>query len=308
MQICKFYMDKGCENQSCTYVHDPLLCQLYWVNGKCITDNCQYHHNYINKFCNVFNKYGKCTNNKCKYIHKINKKNNNDRIQKKKKNTECFEPLNRPVDLKLSIDTNHEFLSKQITDRELLLVPNVFNDFNKLDIYNNLVYEIETCGIDLNNLLKMWHGNDKFEGTHYICDDKLSWKKHCPTFNLVIQRLIDYFNVDVQSTRLNWYKDTNQWKPFHHDAAAIDPVKAEKQNVTIAVSFGCKRSIGLESGEDTKFTRKIISFDQDDGEIYVFTNKTNELWRHGILQEKDYKDEGRISIIVWGKINNIISL
>ena len=25
----------------------------------------------------------------------------------------------------------------------------------------------------------------------------------------------------LQATRLNWYRDSSEWKPFHHDAAAI---------------------------------------------------------------------------------------
>jgi len=36
------------------------------------------------------------------------------------------------------------------------------------------------------------------------------------------------------------------WKPYHHDAAAIDPKKAEKQNLTICISFGGTCDIGFE--------------------------------------------------------------
>lgn len=302
-QICKFYMDKGCQksNDECHFIHDPDLCVTYWTDGQCLMPDCKYHHKFINQICKYFSKFGKCKYEKCKFIHKLitEKKGRN------KKNTESFVPLQRPVDLKLSYDTNKDKLSVDLTDRHLLIVPQLFSEYSKLEIYNNLVHEIENCGIDEKDLLKMWHGNDKIEGTHFICDDKLNWKTNCPTFSLVIDKLVNYFDVDVQSTRLNWYKDTKQWKPFHHDAAAIDPKKAKTQNITIAVSFGCTRTIALESGEQTKDTRKVISFEQQDGEIYVFTNKTNELWRHGILQESEFKDEGRISIIIWGKVDNI---
>ena len=27
--------------------------------------------------------------------------------------------------------------------------------------------------------------------------------------------------LNFQATRLNWYRDSTEWKPFHHDAAAI---------------------------------------------------------------------------------------
>ena len=32
-------------------------------------------------------------------------------------------------------------------------------------------------------------------------------------------------SMHVEATRLNWYRDSSEWKPFHHDAAAL---KADK--------------------------------------------------------------------------------
>jgi hypothetical protein len=45
---------------------------------------------------------------------------------------------------------------------------------------------------------------------------------------------------------LNWYRSTAEWKPFHHDAAAMKPAMAEKQNFTVAVSFGVERDAAFE--------------------------------------------------------------
>jgi hypothetical protein len=209
--------------------------------------------------------------------------------------------MKRAVDLRIVYDLNSEQLNTKLTDRDLLLVPNVFSDFNKLELYNNLVNEIKLCEISQPELLKMWHGNDKIDGTHLIADDKLGWKNHAPTFNFILDRLQYYFNVDIKATRFNWYKDTNQWKPFHFDAAAFDPQKRKNQNITIALSFGCTRSIALEFAEkNNNNTQTTISIPISDGEIYAFTNTTNDIWRHGILQENKFKDEGRISIIIWG--------
>ena len=39
---------------------------------------------------------------------------------------------------------------------------------------------------------------------------------------------------------LRRYRNTAEWKPFHHDAAAMKPDKARTQNFTAAVSFGCE--------------------------------------------------------------------
>ena len=51
--------------------------------------------------------------------------------------------------------------------------------------------------------------------------------QHCPTFAWVVEKLASYFDMNVQATRLNWYRDSNEWKPFHHDAAAVKPDKVK---------------------------------------------------------------------------------
>lgn len=256
-----------------------------------------------NRTCRFYLK-GKCTNDNCQFLHSKSK-NQNRSI----KNTVCFEPMNRPVDLRIVYDLNSHYLKTSLTDRDLLLVPNVFKDFNTFELYDKLVEEIQECNKIKPDLLKLWHGNDKIDGTHLIADDKLGWKNNAPTFNFILQRLQSYFNVDIKATRFNWYKDTNQWKPFHFDAAAFDPQKRKNQNITIALSFGCTRTTAFEFAEKNKNNlQTTISIPISDGEIYAFTNTTNDIWRHGILQEKEFKDEGRISIIIWGWTTNVSEL
>ena len=82
------------------------------------------------------------------------------------------------------------------------------------------------------------------------------------------------------ATRLNWYRDSSEWKPFHHDAAAIKPDKAKTQNLTVAVSFGAERDAAFEHAT----TKSTISMPQPNGAIYVFAKDVNVIWRHGILQ------------------------
>jgi hypothetical protein len=256
-----------------------------------------------------------CTRDNCKFLHSkenyeqgssYNKQYNK---QYKKKNTVCFTPMTRPVDLRIVYDLNYEQLQTKLTDRDLLLVPNLFSDFRKFELYDKLVQEIKDCEEQSPELLKLWHGNDKIAGTHFIADDKLGWKKHSNTFNSILNRISDYFNIHIKATRFNWYVDTDQWKPFHFDAAAFDEEKRNSQNMTISLSFGCTRSIALEFAEFNKNKNQTtISLPVSDGEIYAFTNTTNDIWRHGILQEKEFKNEGRISIIVWGWMDGINKL
>ena len=168
--------------------------------------------------------------------------------------------------------------------------------------------EINECGIPESELFKLWHGD-----SHLIADDKLrikgsrhSWKENVPTFNMIIDRISTFFDMDVKATRYNYYKNQSQWKPFHKDAAAIKPDKAAKQNFTVGVSFGMTRQAAFE--RDTR-DRTVISIPIADGHIYAFCNTTNNLWRHGILQEpKEEIEKGRISIIAWGWRNNISQL
>ena len=83
-----------------------------------------------------------------------------------------------------------------------------------------------------------WHGD-----SHVIANDKLNWKKYCPTFNMVLDKMCSYFRMEAKATRLNWYRDNSEWKPYHHDAAAVKADKAESQNITVAASFGAEREV-----------------------------------------------------------------
>jgi len=264
--------------------------------------------NYKTKLCKFYQK-GICKKDNCSFIHSNDKeykpKNRHSNL-KNKKNTEDFTPMTRPTDLRLVYDQGYHKLSVDLTDRDLLIVPNIFSDYRRNNIYKSLIDEITNCELDNSNLLKLWHGNDKIDGTHYIADDKLNWKSKCPTFHLVLDRLKTFFNVQIKATRFNLYKDSNQWKPFHHDAAAFDEKKANTQNITIAVSFGHTRYGALEFSEKNNNNSKTtLSFAISDGEVYAFTNTTNKLWKHGILQDNNYVNSGRISIIIWGWIDGI---
>ena len=47
---------------------------------------------------------------------------------------------------------------------------------------------------------------------------------------MVVEKIAGFFKMDVKTTvsRLNRYRDSNDWKPFHHDAAAFEPDKGIK--------------------------------------------------------------------------------
>ena len=68
-------------------------------------------------------------------------------------------------------------------------------------------------------------------------------------FSWVVEKMAAYFDMDVKATRLNWYRDSSEWKPFHHDAAAMKEKFARTQNFTLGVSFGAERDAAFEHAQ-----------------------------------------------------------
>ena len=223
-------------------------------------------------------------------------KNINNRNKKKFKNTESFEPSFKPPDMRVVIGNSSDLqLNKTLQGNDVMIVPNLFNDEN---IYDNLLKEIEESGVDLNELWKVWHGD-----SHLIADDHIDWKTKCPQFNNIINKINTYFEIDIKATRFNLYKNSDHWKPYHHDAAAVKPHIAKKQNLTVGISFGAEREISFEHAK----TKTIVSFPLENGSVYAFGKDINIIWKHGIpqLPPENYSDKGRISIIAWGKAKQI---
>ena len=104
--------------------------------------------------------------------------------------------------------------------------------------------------------------------------------------------------MNIKATRLNYYKDSSDWKPFHHDAAAVKKDKEKTQNFTVAVSFGLERDVAFEHAKN----KSLISIPIGNGDIYVFSKDVNIIWKHGIrkIHQDNFIDKGRISIIAWG--------
>jgi hypothetical protein len=330
--VCKDFMNGMCERGNCKFIHDTQLCKRYWRTHSCkYGKECRKNHFVCEKLYDIYistmttNK--NTITNKNENYYKIKEKNGkildelkdeyklnemqinqiNTILQsniKKVKNTETFVPMNKPVDMRVIYDLGcyQDKLTKKLKTRDVLLVPNLFRDFEEYEIYNRLIDELMNCGIPEEKVIIPWHGNNEIKGTHMIASDWEKWKRNAPTFNIVINRIREFFDMNIKATRLNWYQNTEQWKAFHFDAAKINPEKAKIQNFTISVSFGKTRDCAFEKDDICK---NVISFPIGDGEMYCFAKKTNENWRHGVLQELPKIEDGRISIVAWGWIDDI---
>ena len=211
----------------------------------------------------------------------------------KKKNTTDFTPRYDDPDMKLKVivyKENTHFDNYEIQDintKSVLVVPNFVEDI----CFDEISRELDLSGANF----KMWHGD-----SHWIADDRSNdWKGGCPLFHKIVNRIREYFKLEVKATRLNWYENNSDWKPYHHDAAAIDEEKAKTQNITIGVSLGSVRDICFQHAKNMT----TISIPMLTGSAYAFGKDININWKHGIPPKSidiNNVNNSRISIIVWG--------
>ena len=83
--------------------------------------------------------------------------------------------------------------NREHTTRDVIIVSDLFCDPGDLSIYEKLLGELNNSGVPEQQLWKLWHGD-----SHLIADDKRNWKQSCPTFTYVVDRIRDYFDMDIK--------------------------------------------------------------------------------------------------------------
>jgi len=325
-KICKFFVKNNCiHGDKCTFIHEKNICRNYFFDGTCNRgDSCKFIHKYklnekndnnININENDKNNINKNIKNSNENINSKNIKNKSKYNKRKPKNTTDFTPNHEPLDMNIIVFTSElrspvnsslsplnsdKFIVnkslRQYKDNDVVIVPNFLQESYNGELYDRLLQELNDLKIDDNKLWLEWHGEN-----HLIANDSLHWKEHVSTFNFIIDEIERYFNMKVRSTRFNLYEDSTDWKPYHHDAAAIKEHIAEVQNFTVGVSLGATRSISFQHAK----TNTTVSIPLENCSAYAFSKKINVDWKHGIPQVHPNKafDKGRISIIAWGKVN-----
>ncbi len=318
-KICKHYVMGKCKKgENCDFAHVDNICRYHFAGTCKHGDTCTRSHEY--KLAGSNTNTDKPENPNKPTNSKPNKPHKKKLV---KKNTESFEPFDSTADMRVLVgNPSSPTYNWDYESRDVILVHGLFgsSDYAHGNLYGKLLDEVNQFGSELSNqdIWKMWHGD-----THYIADDHKNYKQKCPTFLMVVDKLKEYFKCDVKATRFNWFSDDSQFKPLHFDAAAVDPEKAKKQNITIGVSFGGTRDAMFENAK----TRTKVNFPLPNGSIYCFLRDTNCEWRHGIpFVSKNKKDgptlqtdsaqdgiplvspekqtgSGRISIILWGWVD-----
>ena len=220
-----------------------------------------------------------------------------------KRNTVQFTPTHARPDVRVVCgDASTRTYGTRPTPWDVVLVPGFAAARDDLSVYEKLLAEIEGTGRD--DIFCLWHGD-----SHYIANDRKGWKNNgsCPTFDALIKRIEVYFGMTVNATRLNWYRDDSEWKPFHFDRAAFTP--GCPQNFTVGISIGpSTRDIAFEhaeKGAERGIGGVTVSVPQPNGSMYAFSEYVNIEWRHGVPQAPAHArsdKEGRISIIAWGQV------
>ena len=215
--------------------------------------------------------------------------------ERKRKNTISFKPDYSPPDLNVQLGFGRwPRYVNTLTENDVIMVPALFTDiFPDL----NRAYDLLMKEMNYDDFCA-WHGNNELDGTHWILNDRAPCKNKGILFNKVVDRIANYFNMDVHATRYNLYEKGDEWKPYHFDAAGINQEKAKHQNITIGVSFGAERAISFQHAK--KGAR--IDFSLPNGMCYGFGKKVNTTWRHGVPPKLN-EQYGRISIICWGFVN-----
>lgn len=286
----------------------------FFLNGTCkyTSEECKFSHESLSSLANpektpdptriLANKFEYKSKEERKKKEKIDDEYSNvphGSSKRTPKNTESFEPSYKPADMRVMVEVagKKEKSLLSLQSKDVVVVPDLFGPEDDWKIHNQLLEEMEKSGIDSDRLWKLWHGD-----SHMIADDSTHFKEKCPTFLKVLDRIRDYFGMDIKATRFNLYRDDKDWKPFHFDASAVKPEKAKIQNITVGISFGQTRDIAFEDALENKGHRRIVSFPMPNGYTYAFCKDINTNWRHGVpaISEDKQTSKSRISIIAWG--------
>ena len=144
--------------------------------------------------------------------------------------------LVRP-DLRIHVGSNRSAVfNRPLKHDDVVIVPELFGSEDDQSLYNKLVEEMRDIESRGNKNAELISVN---LDAHLISKDPSESK----TFNMVIDRMCEYFHIEKHGIRLNWYRDSSDWKPFHQDSAAYNEQRARNQNITVGASFGSMREL-----------------------------------------------------------------
>lgn len=205
-------------------------------------------------------------------------------------------------DLRVLVGRNQEEYGKPLKHDDIVMVPDFFCDEDDWSLYYKLIEEMRE---EQSKGVQGAEWTSWAEGAHLISQNPTN----SPSFQKIQDKISKYFGIPQKSvgTRFNWYRDSTDWKPFHHDSAAFNPKRAANQNITVGASFGCSRELALLHAKDGSK----VYFPQTNGMLFSFGRDVNINWKHGINalsegEQEGVDGKGRVSIILWGLAGNCV--
>ena len=186
---------------------------------------------------------------------------------------------------------------------------NDVNDLNKITLPNEICYNLKTMNNSQKKAMNVRlindeqqikkNKNDCFKASlqcyieRNVYETPL-WSKKCKE---IIDNLCKYYQCDLIVCSMNFYKNGDDFAKFHFDKYKYHKNHSNKPDITIGASFGASRDLSFQSCANRKCQ---ITIKQNNGDIFSFSDKVNEKFRHSILKIPNFNQE-RISIIIWGK-------
>lgn len=145
-----------------------------------------------------------------------------------------------------------------------------------------------------------WHGK-RHMGMHFEGSDvsALRLDSAPPVLRETVGKLEAAFGIRASAARLNLYRSSADWKPFHADRGADGEGVPQ---VTVGLSLGATRELSFTHWQ----TGITASFPQNNGDVFAFTPELNRVFLHGVpkvegCRAAEAKSDGpRISLILWG--------
>lgn len=217
------------------------------------------------------------------------------------RNTQSFDPAStfaRPA-MRIICGPRRAHYGRPVRPDDVIVVPEFLCTEDDWGLYHRLIDEVRQLQADGEKQSEWvsWH-----EGAHLITQNPSG----SPAFKDVVRRMCAYLSVeeDSGSTRFNWYRDSQDWKPFHHDSAAFNEERARQQNCTVGISLGATRELAFRHAR----SGELVYFPQSNGTLFYFGRDVNIRWQHGInaLRPEEQDGGGRISIICFGWCSAVV--
>ena len=198
--------------------------------------------------------------------------------------TDLFRSESSRLDARLLVDY------KAILDGHCKYVPGLLCGDKDFKIIEKLAVDLEVSARASNGGMIEWSKHLKHENPTFS-----------PAFKMVVDHMARHFDVEVFASRLNFYRDGTDWKPFHHDSHAYGHTGV-KEDFTMGASFGESRSLAfLHEPSGSTF-----ALPQNNGDCFAFTSEANRKFKHGVPRIRSNSSTGcRFSIIAWGRRRSI---